>query len=156
LRAYEGRIRVKERKHPKLYWTDAGIVRAIRREFHPPGETERGALFEGWIACLLRAYGEPGSALGLPYDAIYFWSHTQGRNEVDFLIQRGREFIAIEVKAKETLNNRDFSGLRLVAELRGIKRRIVVFLGERQFQTEDGIEAIPFNEFIHELHEKRI
>ena len=156
LPAYEGRLRVKERKHPKLYWTDAGVVRAIRREFHPPGETERGALFEGWIAGLLRAYGDPGSALGLPYDAIYYWSPAQGGNEVDFLVQRGKEFSAIEVKAKETLNNRDFAGLRTVAELRGIKRRIVVFLGTRPFQTEDGIEALPVNEFIQELHEKRL
>ena len=156
LPAYEGRLRVKERKHPKLYWTDAGVVRAIRREFHSPGETERGALFEGWIAGLLRAYGDPGSALGLPYDAIYYWSPAQGGNEVDFLVQRGKEFSAIEVKAKETLNNRDFAGLRTVAELRGIKRRIVVFLGARPFQTEDGIEALPVNEFIQELHEKRL
>lgn len=156
LPAYEGRLRVKERRHPKLYWTDAGIVRAIRREFHPPGEAERGVLFEGWVANLLRAYGDPNSALGLPYDAIYYWSPAQSGNEVDFLIQRGKEFIAIEVKAKETLSNRDFAGLKAIAGLRGIKRRIVVFLGARSFQTEDGIEALPVNEFIKDLEGKRI
>lgn len=156
LPAYEGRLRVKERRHPKLYWTDSGIVRAIRREFHPPGEAERGGLFEGWIANLLRAYGDPNSALGLPYDAIYYWSPAQSGNEVDFLIQRGKEFIAIEVKAKETLSNRDFAGLKAIAGLRGIKRRIVVFLGARSFQTEDGIEALPVNEFIKDIEGKRI
>lgn len=156
LPAYEGRLRVKERRHPKLYWTDAGIVRAIRREFHSPGEAERGVLFEGWIANLLRAYGDPNSALGLPYDAIYYWSPAQSGNEVDFLIQRGKEFIVIEVKAKETLSNRDFAGLKAIAGLRGMKRRIVVFLGARSFQTEDGIEALPLNEFIKELEGKRI
>lgn len=156
LPAYEGRLRVKERRHPKLYWTDAGIVRAIRHEFHPPGETERGALFEGWIANLLRAYGDPNSALGLPYDAIYYWSPAQSGNEVDFLIQRGKEFSAIEVKAKEGLSSRDFAGLKTIAELKGIRRRVVVFLGARPFKTEDGIEALPVNEFIKELEEKRI
>lgn len=156
LPAFEGRLRVKERKHPKLYWTDAGVVRAIRREFHPPGETERGALFEGWIAGLLRAYGDSGSALGLTYDAIYYWSPAQGGNEVDFLIQRGKEFNAIEVKAKETLNSRDFNGLRTIAELKGLQRRVVVFLGDRPFQTEDGIEALPVKEFLQELQEKRL
>lgn len=156
LPAYEGRLRVKERRHPKLYWTDAGIVRAIRREFHPPAETERGALFEGWIANLLRAYGDPDSALGLPYDAIYYWSPAQSGNEVDFLIQRGKEFSAIEVKAKESLSSRDFAGLKTIAELKGIRRRMVVFLGSRPFQTEDGIEALPVNEFIKELEGKRI
>jgi predicted AAA+ superfamily ATPase len=156
LPAYEGKLRVKERRHPKLYWTDAGIVRAIRREFHAPGEAERGALFEGWVANLLKAYGDPGSSLGLPYDAIYYWSPAQGGNEVDFLIQRGKEFNAIEVKAKETLSNRDFAGLKTIAELRGMKRRIVVFLGARPFRTEDGIEALPVNDFLQELQEKRL
>lgn len=156
LPAYEGRLRVKERKHPKLYWTDAGIVRAIRHEFHPPGEAERGALFEGLAANLLRAYGDPNSALGFPYDAIYYWSPAQSGNEVDFLIQRGKEFNAIEVKAKETPSNRDFAGLKVIRELKGIKRRIVVFLGARPFQTEDGIEALPVDEFIKELEGKRI
>ena len=156
LPAYEGRLRVKERKHPKLYWTDAGIVRAIRREFHPPGETERGILFEGWIAGLLRAYGDPGSALGLPYDAIYYWSPAQGENEVDFLIRRGKEFTALEVKAKETLSSRDFGGLKTISDLRGITRRIVVFLGARAFKTEDGIEALPYQEFLQELQRKRL
>src|SRR5208283_1279423 len=153
---YEGRLRVKERKHPKLYWTDGGVVRAIRREFHPPTETERGILFEGWIAGLLRAYGDPGSALGLPYDAIYYWSPAQGDNEVDFLIQRGKEFTAIEVKAKETLSNRDFGGLKTIAELHGITRRMMIFLGDRPFQTEDGIEALPVKEFLQELQKKRL
>ena len=154
--AYEGRLRVKERRHPKLYWTDAGIVRALRHEFHPPGEIERGALFEGWVANLLRAYGDSNSALGLSYDAIYYWAPAQSANEVDFLIQRGKEFIAIEAKAKETLSNRDFMGLKTIAELKGIKRRIVVFFGERSFQTENGIEALPVNKFIKELEMKKI
>lgn len=156
LPAYEGRLRVKERKHPKLYWTDSGIVRAVRHEYHPPTEAERGALFEGWVANILRAYGDMNSALGLPYDAIYYWSPAQSGNEVDFLIQRGKEFVAIEVKAKEAISSRDFAGLKTIAALKGITRRIVVFLGDRSFQTEDGIEALPINEFLKELEGKRI
>jgi predicted AAA+ superfamily ATPase len=49
LPAYEGKLRVKERKHPKLYWTDPGVARAVKRELHAPGEMERGALLEGWV-----------------------------------------------------------------------------------------------------------
>ena len=36
LPAFEARLRVKERQHPKLYWVDPGVVRAARGEFHPP------------------------------------------------------------------------------------------------------------------------
>jgi len=62
----------------------------------------------------------------------------------------------IQVKAKETLSNRDFGGLKTIAELRGITRRIAIFLGDRAFQTEDGIEALPFQAFLQELQEKRL
>ena len=50
LPAFEGRLRVKERRHPKLYWVDPGVMRAAKGELHPPGEAERGSLLEGWVA----------------------------------------------------------------------------------------------------------
>ena len=55
LPAFEARLRVKERQHPKLYWVDPGVVRAAKGEFHPPAAVERGPLLEGWVATLLRA-----------------------------------------------------------------------------------------------------
>lgn len=154
LPAYEGNLRVKERKHPKLYWVDPGVVRAVKREFHPPGEAERGTLLEGWLGALLKAYGEPGCGLGLQYDGLFCWAPTEGGTEVDFLIQRGKEFTAIEVKAKETLSSHDFKGLKAIAELNGIRRRLVVFLGERPFRTEGGIEALPIRNFLDEMERK--
>ncbi len=156
LPAYEGKLRVKERKHPKLYWVDPGVLRAVKREFHPPGESERGALMEGWVAALLKAYGESGSALGLRHDGLFYWAPTEGGTEVDFLIQRGKEFTAIEVKAKENLASRDFNGLKAIAELKGIQRRLAVFLGDRPFRTEDGIEALPVRSFLDELEGKTL
>jgi predicted AAA+ superfamily ATPase len=156
LPAYEGKLRVKERKHPKLYWADPGVVRAVKRELHPPGEAERGALLEGWVGVLLKAYGESGSGLGLRYDDLLYWAPSEGGTEVDFLIRRGKEFTAIEVKAKESLSSQDFKGLKAIAELKGIGRRLVVFLGERPFRTEDGIEALPIRSFLGELEGKTI
>jgi len=117
LPAYEARLRVKERRHPKLYWTDAGVVRAVRQEFHPPTSEEQGAPLEGWVGMLLRAYGDPVCGLGLRHDGLFYWSPAGGETEVDFLLQRGREFVAIEVKAKTRLGTRDFAGLKAIAAL---------------------------------------
>ena len=156
LPAFEGRLRVKERKHPKLYWADAGVMRGVKRELHPPGDLERGALLEGWVAALLRAYGDPGCGLGLRHDGLFYWAPAEGGTEVDFLIQRGSESIAIEVRAKETLSSRDFAGLKAIAELKGVRRRMIVFLGDRPFQTEDGIEALPVTDFLRELETQRV
>jgi len=151
LPAYEGKLRVKERKHPKLYWVDPGVMRAVKRELHRPGEVERGPLLEGWVGALLRAYGEPGSGLGRQYDDLSYWAPAQGGSEVDFLVRHGTEFTAIEVKAKEALAPRDFAGLRAIADLKGIRRRLAVFLGERPFRTESGIDALPVGHFLDEL-----
>jgi uncharacterized protein len=156
LPVYEAKIRVKERKHPKLYWVDPGVMRAVKRELHPPGEMERGALLEGWVGNLLKAYGEPGCGLGLRHDGLFYWAPATGDTEVDFLIQRSNEFTAIEVKAKKNLSSQDFKGLNAIAQLKGIRRRLVVFMGERPFRTEDGAEALPIHEFLRELEEKTI
>lgn len=40
LPAFEARLRVRERKHPKLYWTDPGLVRAVKRQLGPVTEEE--------------------------------------------------------------------------------------------------------------------
>jgi len=156
LPAYEGGLRVKERKHPKLYWIDPGVVRAVRREYHPPSELERGPLLEGWVATVLKAYGEPGGGVGLQHDGLFYWAPAQGGTEVDFLVQRGKEFTAIEVKAKETLSGRDFRGLQAIAELEAVGRRIMIFLGARPFQTEDGVEVLPIRDFLNEIEARRI
>lgn len=156
LPAYEGRLRVKERTHPKLYWTDPGVLRAVKRELHPPGELERGPLFEGWVAGLLKAYGEPGCGLGFRHDALFYWAPTEGNTEVDFLVQRGQEFTAIEVKAKERVGTRDLAGLKSIAELKGLRRRMVVYWGERPFTTEEGVEVLPVQHFLHEVQAGQI
>ncbi len=156
LPAYEARLRVKERKHPKLYWADPGIVRAARQELHRPTERERGPLLEGWIHMLLKAYGDPGSGLGLRHDGLFYWAPAEGGSEVDFVIRRSGEAVAIEVKAKRQLASRDFQGLRAIVGLAGLKRRVVVFLGDRPFVTEDGVEALPVAEFVGELEKRRI
>jgi len=156
LPAYEARLRVKERKHPKLYWADPGIVRAARQELHRPTERERGPLLEGWIHVLLRAYGDPASRLGLRHDGLFYWAPAEGGTEVDFVIRRGGEAVAIEVKARRQLAQRDFQGLRAIAGLAGLTRRVMVFLGDRPFVTDDGIEGLPVAEFVHELEGRRI
>ena len=56
LPAFTPSLRVREKKTPKLYWVDAGLVRGVKGYVGPVGVEERGALFEGWIAGLLRAY----------------------------------------------------------------------------------------------------
>lgn len=152
LPAYEARIRVKERKHPKLYWTDPGVVRAMKREFHVPTAAERGPLLEGWVAELLRAH----DAYSRLFDGLSYWAPAQGGLEVDFLLQRGRELVAIEVKATSKPQVKDFAGLKAIAELSHVKRRVLVHTGPRAFTTADGVEALPVQDFVRLVESKRL
>jgi predicted AAA+ superfamily ATPase len=145
LPAYEAKIRVRERKHPKLYWCDPGIVRAAKQQLGPVTLEERGPLLEGWVFSLLRAHNE----LAQLYDEIAYWSPPlPAGTEVDFLLKRGRHFTAIEVKSAARYSPRLLSGLRAIADLQGLDRRILVYCGRDALRTEDGIDVWPVRTFL--------
>ena len=131
-------VRLRERRHPKLYWVDPGLVRAVKRLRGPIAPEERGALLEGWVLHLLRAHGEESEL----FDDLHYWApHPANRTEVDFLLRRAGEFAAIEVKSQPRHHTGMLRGLRAVAELPGMVRRVLVYGGRRSFRTEDGIEV---------------
>lgn len=140
LPAFEARLRVRERRRPKLYWIDPGLVRAVKKYVGPCGIEEKGSLFEGWIATLLRAYGEIRGIL----DEMYYWAPAEARQtEVDFVLKRGKEYVAIEVKSGARVSSKDFSGLRAIKDLAGLRRRALIYSGHREMKTEDDIEIWP-------------
>jgi uncharacterized protein len=153
LPAFEARLRVRERTHPKLYWVDCGLVRAVKKYRGAVTQEERGPLLEGWIFSLLRTYQE----IWPVYDEISYWSPAEARlTEVDFLLQRGKSFIAIEVKATTRFSPSMLVGLKAISALKGIKRRILVYEGTRQLSTPDGIEVLPIRSFAKLLEEKTL
>ena len=141
LPAFEARLRVRERRRPKLYWADPGLVRAVKRQLGPVAAEERGALLEGWVLGLLRAHNEHQRI----YDDIGYWAAAESAAEVDFILTRDREHLAIEVKASERYNTAMLKGLRAIADLTGLARRILAYRGRRAFRTEDGIDVWPLD-----------
>ncbi len=124
VRGYEAKIRLKERKLPKLYWVDPGIVNGILKQKYPPTGELRGALFEGVVALFLRAmmlYKKDFC------DDIFYWAPGEAAlTEVDFLIQRKNDFIAVEVKSGKIPRKDWFKGLKAIQNLKGIQRKIIV------------------------------
>lgn len=148
LPAYEAKLRVRERKHPKLYWVDSGLVRAVKGQLAPLAAEERGPLFEGWIHTLLRAHHEVEAL----YDELFYWASPQGKSvEVDFLLRRGHELIAIEIKSQRRFSPDVLGGLQAIGELSEVRRRIVVYLGERERRSPEGIEIWPLTTFLDRL-----
>lgn len=153
LPAFEARLRVRERRHPKLYWVDSGLVRAVKGQLGPLAAEERGALLEGWVLNLLRAYAET-----MPlYDEISYWAPLQANQlEVDLLLRRGGKYLAIEVKSAARYSAAWLSGLRAIQELDGIARRILVYTGPRPLTTADGINVWPITTFARAVAQGRL
>lgn len=147
LPAFESRLRVRERKQPKLYWIDPGLVRAAAGRRGELGMEERGSLLEGWIASLLRTYGEQRSL----FDSMSYWAPHHSNVEVDFVLQRGREILAIEVKSSAQVKPECLRGLRAVAEHEQVVRRVLVYGGSNRLMLEDGIEVWPVEELLNRL-----
>ena len=153
LPAYEAKLRVRERKLPKLYWCDPGIVRAMKRSSGGVAPEERGALFEGMVAQLLRAYKDYRGIC----DEMYYWAPAQGtRTKVDFLLLQGTEWIAVEAKSGNNFTDTWCKGLRAVAKLKGLRRRIIVYPKGPVLRTKDDIDVLPFHHFAEQLATNRL
>ena len=153
LPAFQPRLRVRERRHPKLYWVDPGLVRAVKKLYGPIAPEERGALLEGWALHLLRAHAEEG---GL-FDELHYWApHPANRTEVDFLLRRGGDLAAIEVKSQPRYHTSMLPGLRAIAELPGMARRVLLYGGKRSFRTGDGIDVWSTNRLQQALSENTL
>ncbi len=147
--AYEKKLRVRQRQHPKLYWADSGLVRVAKDQLGEVSAEEKGALFEGFVAQILKAHRELGF---LQCSQISYWSAGKNSVEVDFVIERGTESIGIEVKASSNTPAPDwFAGLVAMREMGVLRRSIVVYLGNRRFRHATGVEVMPLQDFLGAL-----
>lgn len=140
LPAWESRTKVRERRHPKLYWLDPGLVRAVKRQLGEVAAEERGPLLETWVGTTLKAHDESSQL----FDELCYWAPHGANTEVDFVLRRGRELLGIEVKATARYHTRLLRGLRSFGEA---ARRVLVYGGDRSFRTEDGIDVWPARRF---------
>jgi predicted AAA+ superfamily ATPase len=154
LRAFEAKLRVRERRHPKFYLFDPGVVRALKDQVAgKPSREELGSLFEGWVLGLLRAYGHHREL----FEDCSYWAPADARTtEVDFVLRRGREYLAVEAKLGHGATPADLTGLRAIADLRGLVRRVLVCGVDRARRTEDGIDVLPVSRFLAELRDDRL
>ena len=65
--------------------------------------------------------------------------------------------VAIEVKGRDNINSSHLKGLKeVIKDHKKIKRRILVCLENKPRKTEDGIEILPYTEFLHLLWNRKI
>ena len=148
LPAWKLKRATKQLQHPKFYFFDAGVCRALSARLpYPPLEEEMGFLFETWIFNELRAYL---SYSGLNYP-LYYWS-SPDRVEVDFFLETADGHVAVEVKSGAVWRKAFQKGLvRLRGEMgKGAVRCFGVYGGSRGAEY-DGVPILPWVEFLRRL-----
>ncbi len=88
---------------------------------------------------------------------MYYWSPTEAKGiEVDFLLRAGRQFVAIEAKSGTRIRPDWFKGLEAIRDLKGIRRRVIVYTGMESIKTREGIEVLTVADFLMDLHSMRL
>ncbi|MBI3847253.1 MAG: ATP-binding protein [Planctomycetes bacterium] len=145
--AWSGSDRASLVAHPRIYLFDLGVRNALlHRPLDRPLVDERGLLFEHFVAYEL--YRRIGTLW--PDLEVFYWRTRHGA-EVDFIARIGREVWAIEAKVSRAVDRAEMGTLRSIGDhVRGVKRRIVVCTAPRK-RVVDGIEILPFEDFLQDL-----
>jgi len=75
---------------------------------------------------------------------------------VDFLIKRGADLMAIEVKSGPRFSESWCKGLRAIAKLKRLRRRLIVCPTCQTMKTKDGIEVLSFDSFCRQLEKDKL
>lgn len=146
LPAWRPRAKVKEVAHPKFYFFDTGVVRALLQRLREPLEgAERGHLLETLVLHELRAAISIANIGG----TLSYWRTPSG-SEVDFVWTRGAKSVGIEVKASTTWRSEFGVSLEEMRAERVVQRAFGVYLG-REALKRKGVDVLPLVEFLRRL-----
>lgn len=122
-------------KTPKLYWNDVGLA------LHLAGGDATGAHLENYVLTDLLAWRETET----PRPEITYWRTTAGA-EVDFVIERQRKLLAIEVKASGAPTPRDAAHLSTFQSEYGpaVRGGLILHGGDEIYWLGEKILAVPW------------
>ena len=126
----------------KFYFFDVGVVLCLQNSrVLAENSPEFGGAFETYIAHELKSF--------LDYEnlgELCYWRSKSGY-EVDFIIA---DTTAAEVKAKSNISQRDLRGIKAIKEEKKLKRYVVISMEQRP-RTVDGIQILPWEDFLQKL-----
>ncbi len=144
--AWQPRLKVREVAHPRFYFFDPGVVRAVAGRMRAPvHDEERGALLETWVLHELRAHIQFAQTGGEVQ-----WYRTGAGAEVDFVWQGPDRAVGIEVKASARWRSESGAALRDLRARNAIQRAVVVYLGDREL-VDGELLVLPARQFAQQL-----
>lgn len=146
LPAFQRRAKRRVTAHPKFYFFDAGVYRAVRPRgpLDSPDEID-GPAFETLLLQELRAHNDYRD---LGYE-LHYWRTATGV-EVDFVLYGERGLHAFEAKRASRLRSSDYEGLRAFAADYPSASCTLVYAGTKAYD-EGPIRVLPLAECLREL-----
>ena len=132
-------------KSPKLYFLDTGLAAwllGIENETQLSRDPLRGALFENLVVIeSLKSHFNHGKD-----PRIFFFRDSHG-NEVDLVIQQGRQLKPYEIKSSQTWHNSFLKGIDYFSKLVGDRclKGCVIYAG-KESRDNDGYALLPYSE----------
>lgn len=151
LPAFHRSTRKSVKLQPKFYLFDLGVKKALEaslQEKITPKTYSYGAAFEHFIIC-------ETMRLNSYYRTDYTLSHyqTTAGGEIDLILHRGRETIAIEIKSSETIDEVQVQKMSRVSEALNPKNKI--YLSQDTVSTKIGdVQCMHWRRFFAEFFKK--
>ncbi len=132
--------------HPKFYFFDAGVFRALRPQGIKDSNSELdGVALEGLVAQHLVAWKD----YTIEKHTIHFW-RTRSGVEVDFVVEGPLGFWAIEVKNSSKVRSEDISSLIAFKEDYPSAQALLLYRGKERI-VKNNILCLPCDEFLKEV-----
>lgn len=131
---------------PRFFFFDTGVLNGLLGNFIASAD-RIGALFEHLF------FNQISDSAAAKDQEIRISSYrTEHGAEVDFIVEMGKEVLAVEVKASSNVGRSDLRGLQSFADYYGKKHRpCVVYLGSSRKKI-DGVDIFPWQSFLKELN----
>ncbi len=151
LPAWRPRAKIKEVAHPKFYFFDPGVVRAVTGRVRDAlVEPELGVLLETYVLHELRAWMNVSGCGG----ALSYWRTPSGA-EVDFVWTRASRAVGIEVKSGTRWRREDGVALKQMLGDGTVRRGFGVYLGAQPLK-DGAVEVLPLPSFLDRMYAGKV
>jgi predicted AAA+ superfamily ATPase len=136
----------------RVFLFDVGVRNALLGlHRHPVTQDQVGVVFEHWVI-LQVVYLNRAQRHGWRLSSY----RSEAGAEVDLIVERDSDFLAIEIKAARSVSAVDTRGLQSLQSLlgtRGPLRKWIIYRGPRKQKFENGVEVWPVLEALRALTE---
>lgn len=144
LQPYHDNLSKRIVKSPKLYFYDTGLLcylLGITSENALPKNKMYGAIFENWIITEIRKNRYNQGLSG----GMYYFRDSAG-NEVDLILEKQGEIIAVEVKASRKFDSGMTSGIRYWQKYNPNSKGILVYGGLKNDWLTETVSVVGWKE----------